>query len=438
MPTKHVTTFEISRKHREMDPILMRYRDPNKEGHLQGREKTQLIQRLNDAKTRQLNYEQKFDIVTHVSHVKEPERVKYQPKMPDTRLTFNILNHQTLPGFPEPEKRSYDNEKVVPSQVRKEYNILNNKYWKDDEKKVAAERSKLKEDLDRKYWQTHDYHPIKGEYYDPTKEKDFVEMRSTAMKVHGEAKLRRLPPSIVHSEGATYDLINNRAKDQDRLRDAEEIANRAIRMKKGAQMEVMQKTRAVMEEDLELNRSLNKVRVERYTSEHKYNPVTNEEFQGRLGKQPPAPRPMMMATAFEKAQTGYGLADIEGTKPMMTDVFNRSTHPSHRFPSPLQSSGKRLASGGSSQRSNQLEAADKPFRSSSAGAEKGLGMGSSHRPSSYNSRLSEKSPQLSSGGSMGPGGLSVPKLNIPQIQSGSSSKRAVRTGGFATSSSFNS
>jgi len=65
VPTKRETVYEKSRKEREFNPITMRYRDEGKERAVGQREAAFGAVRLNDARDKQLCFEQKFDIINH-------------------------------------------------------------------------------------------------------------------------------------------------------------------------------------------------------------------------------------------------------------------------------------------------------------------------------------------------------------------------------------
>ena len=69
VPTKRETVYEKSRKERAFNPVTMTYRDEAKENTIQQREKAFAAVRLNDAKDKQLCFEQKFNIINHQSHL---------------------------------------------------------------------------------------------------------------------------------------------------------------------------------------------------------------------------------------------------------------------------------------------------------------------------------------------------------------------------------
>jgi hypothetical protein len=107
VPTKRETVFEKSRKEREFNPVLMKYRDDSKERVVTQREKAFSAVRLNDAKDKQLCFEQKFDIINHKSYLpKEYEEAskknammnEVRRKAPDTRLKYNLISHMGKVG----------------------------------------------------------------------------------------------------------------------------------------------------------------------------------------------------------------------------------------------------------------------------------------------------------------------------------------------------
>jgi hypothetical protein len=63
------TSYTKSRKEREFDPILMRYRKEERENDVQKRERAFQALRLNEAKDKQLCFEQKYDIINHESYL---------------------------------------------------------------------------------------------------------------------------------------------------------------------------------------------------------------------------------------------------------------------------------------------------------------------------------------------------------------------------------
>ena len=94
----------------------MTYRDEAKENTIQQRERAFAAVRLNDAKDKQLCFEQKFNIINHQSHLPE----EYEPgkkksameevarRAPDTRVKYNIISHM--------DHDQHHNAKMLPKE----------------------------------------------------------------------------------------------------------------------------------------------------------------------------------------------------------------------------------------------------------------------------------------------------------------------------------
>ena len=102
VPTKRETVYEKSRKERAFNPITMQYRDEEKEARVREREKSFAAVRLNDAKDKQLSFEQKFNIINHRSHLPKEYEDKNRKsalmkevsrRAPDSRVKYNIISH---------------------------------------------------------------------------------------------------------------------------------------------------------------------------------------------------------------------------------------------------------------------------------------------------------------------------------------------------------
>jgi hypothetical protein len=61
------------------------------------------------------------------------------------------------------------------------------------------EYSKLKSHVLKKFWDTHDYDPIKGQYYSDGKEELYREQKSILSEVYGKSKHLSIPPSSLYN-----------------------------------------------------------------------------------------------------------------------------------------------------------------------------------------------------------------------------------------------
>lgn len=58
--------------------------------------------------------------------------------------------------------------------VPREYNVVTNKYTQNHDSKVATNDEIMKAEAAKAYWKRNDFDPIRGQYYDQTKEDKFL------------------------------------------------------------------------------------------------------------------------------------------------------------------------------------------------------------------------------------------------------------------------
>ena len=90
----------MSRKEREWDPVLAKFRDPVREDALKTKEVTQQGERRKVAVARQLRLGQKWNIINNQLLTDLP-RKNVKPKRPDSLMPYNILNN--VPRVREPQ-----------------------------------------------------------------------------------------------------------------------------------------------------------------------------------------------------------------------------------------------------------------------------------------------------------------------------------------------
>ena len=319
-PAKMVDTY--SQHHppaRMFNPILMKFTDSSVEKLKTKQENAMNVHRLNVAKDKQLCYEQKFDIISHKSHLPVTEKslaetLRDRPKPLDSRVTYNIVSHHQKAAHPElsiiplDETPRQERPRVHPaitamgggegllprSHATRPFDVISNRYLEDHDKKVGKDLSNLRKEAQVRYWQTHNYDPVVGRYYDGEKEGEYARQVKALEEVHGSCQQARLPPSIQYSEGQAYNIVTMTCKDQDKLSTAVDNANRAVASKKGALIEQGIRKRAEDAADLAAERRLERIartgvqRAQMDGRHHGYDPITNEKHHGR-GSKPLAP-----------------------------------------------------------------------------------------------------------------------------------------------------
>jgi hypothetical protein len=103
-----VTKFEMSRKEREWDPVLSKFRDVNRDSALYTRDSERQAKQRQDARQKQLKIGQRWDIISNEVFTDAPPKPPklVRPRRPDSLARYNILNNVTL--------AKHKNVKMVP------------------------------------------------------------------------------------------------------------------------------------------------------------------------------------------------------------------------------------------------------------------------------------------------------------------------------------
>jgi hypothetical protein len=96
------------------------------------------------------------------------------------------------------------------------------------DQKVVADEKIQKAEAAEKYWKTHGFDAVNGQFFDSSKEAEFVEKRNAEALVHGQDEVNKLP-LIVRTDGLMYNPVNMKIEDEKRLyeRDLREKNKRA-------------------------------------------------------------------------------------------------------------------------------------------------------------------------------------------------------------------
>lgn len=93
-----------------------------------------------------------------------------------------------------------EREKKLLENYKKEYDIVSNVYNHNHEERLRSEVEKEAQQLNDKYWKTHSYDPVYGHFYDQHQEEQFQKERAAKEKEHGRDADKALPPSYVYRE----------------------------------------------------------------------------------------------------------------------------------------------------------------------------------------------------------------------------------------------
>ncbi|CAM9251703.1 unnamed protein product [Ectocarpus fasciculatus] len=343
-PPTYVKQFDVSRKDREMDPVLMRHRNPDIEAKRKIREEERLRTALNNAKSRQLRVEQNYDIVTHSTFLSGKQASELAPRPsrhPDTRTSYDILNHVPKEKahsvaliYPDGEGPEVLPQKVVTveggkkphSHLRRDVDVLSNRrvhfpaFLEKHEERMVEEKRFLRETAEEKYRRTHDYNIIAGAFYDQDKERKFVNSRDKLLTMQGRAQQYRLPPSIRYGEGNGYNIINQQPKKTVVDMTSASVQDRGLskrtRGRETYEDNIRQHERAAAaSEQRTLNRPSHMRHVEVLRTGH--NVISNRDFAGREGKPPPQPRAKPPMPVWDRLKGKHGIPEAAafGSRP---------------------------------------------------------------------------------------------------------------------------
>ncbi|KAH8053949.1 hypothetical protein JL722_9110 [Aureococcus anophagefferens] len=188
-PKDHrVTHYE---KRSKFNPLLQRHYDPRRE-----RSARNSAAEADGAKlAAAVDKQPPFDIVTHEFRSgKTPADRAPSNKPPDSRTSWNIINHEAK------------DPRAPPRKSRREFDIVSNKYISDHKGRTLRDRTEAKHSAQKLFWETHDFDPLLGRYYDAGKEADFAKQRAVLSSIAGQGSVARLPPAVQYCEGAAYDI----------------------------------------------------------------------------------------------------------------------------------------------------------------------------------------------------------------------------------------
>jgi len=194
---------------------------------------------------------------------------------------LNIEDHKTIPIVCSEDliwsKIKNGSVPTVPINKNRDFNVVSNKFYKDDEAKRLEEYNLTKEFVLQKYWDTHTYDPIKVKYYDVEKEKTYHQQRSILEAVQGSSLAQKIPPSMLYSEGNSYNILNHSIYDDQKLKATRTVQDQALNRMKVLQVESRIKDEREMKAEEDDHKKLNKVSYKRWENQidRGYNMVTN-------------------------------------------------------------------------------------------------------------------------------------------------------------------
>lgn len=270
-PIQRFPTYERKAKEREFDPVNMKWRNPEKEQALANKKKEQMDLKL---KTVSEMRSSKFNFISHEG----PPRQRDLWDLPPASLPFGGRERHLISGLSlDGHKKCptlYDDDYCLQNQKpkprlqkpenRREFDVTTNRFIKNNDERKKEEYQEMKDHAIKKYWKTHDYDIIKGEFCDPNKEANFLQTRDVVSQVQGKSQLARLPPSVLFSDGNTYNILNHEVIDQKRLNTSNELLIREQNRCKGLQIQAKQQEVGQKIYDRNEERRMNRIKFNRW------------------------------------------------------------------------------------------------------------------------------------------------------------------------------
>jgi len=314
----------------------MQYTDSSKEDMYQ----TAKLDRINNlSQSVQENRSKTFNIVSHEGPARKYQSVlnAVTAKATISNRKYHMINnlniedHKTIPIVCNEDliwsKIKNGTVPVVPVNKNRDFNVVSNKFYQDDDAKRLEEYNRTKEYVLQKYWDTHNYDPIKVKYYDAEKEKTYHKQHAILETVQGSSLAQKIPPSMLYSEGNSYNILNHSIYDDHKLKATRTVQDQALNRMKVLQVESRIKDERELKAEEAEKQKLNKVSFKRWENQidRGYNMVTNipDSISGAF-TQPLPTRPTSMWTRLNSTSNnnnatgqsyggGEGLGGLNGS-----------------------------------------------------------------------------------------------------------------------------
>jgi hypothetical protein len=229
VPAKRIPLPERKQMERALDPVQMKFRDPQKEANYStlkaDRTITKVLNRYDKIK------QSEYNVVSHQGPPRNYDKIIDQVKetVPKPARNWNLfshLEHNAQTKCPIFFNADYMKSNIPPqtanrpTQEQREFNIVSNQYSTNHDEMLKSEYNKMKQDMVKKYWETHDYNPITTQYYEDNKELNIQAKEDTMRQTHGANNDEKLPDRYRYSEGKAYDILTLKSKDDDMIRRA--------------------------------------------------------------------------------------------------------------------------------------------------------------------------------------------------------------------------
>ena len=273
-PVEKLSHYERKVKEREVDPLTMTYRDPIKE-------ENRLLNRTNKLNNTLDRYNN--ELLSHrniINNTGGPYRPPREPRSSVIPRDNHIITNVSIKDyknisfyFNEDYVENHRATKVPHKHAKadsREFNILNNRYFKNHNGRTEKEYLELRDTVKERYWKDRDFNPITQKYYNHNKEDNYKSQLNFVQTIQGKAKQLRLPPSIQYSEGEAYNIINGSSDNSDdtKLQASQTLLLRTQNRQKKNKIEKLQLENGNNDYNNKQNQKLNRISFKRYEEEY--------------------------------------------------------------------------------------------------------------------------------------------------------------------------
>ena len=226
-----VTSKQVKKNDIIYNPILQTYSNTQYEFDLRKKEKSDLIKTIIKNQDNQLKNEQTFNIINLTDRLKGFENDPNYPKMKDlihsrkvietNPKNFNIISNLPLSEhhFDRPEKRPVYQQTEPKRHITykigqdRDFDIISTRYKHYNDEKIEVDKQIQKIQTAQIFYKKNDYNPIKGEYFNKSKEKEFLQKRAEEQKNWGKDFIEKMP-KCAKGKSDIYNLITLKVVDQ--------------------------------------------------------------------------------------------------------------------------------------------------------------------------------------------------------------------------------
>ncbi len=238
-----ITDRMVKENDKIFNPILQVYNDRNRESNLKVQEKQDIINTIVKNQDYQLKMEQTFNVINLKDRLKgfekDPlypipkEKLNKRKNLNLNRTNYNIVSNLPLSQhhFDKPENRPRT-ENSAPQRAKRtyinasnlrDYDIISTRYKQFHDEKTNIDKEINKIQTAKIFFKNNDYNPIKGTYFDESKEQAFQKKRAEEIKNWGKEYKRKLP-ACAKGQSELYNLLSMQAVNEEELKKADQKA----------------------------------------------------------------------------------------------------------------------------------------------------------------------------------------------------------------------